>query len=69
MMDKLQEIRLQQSCIDKCVFYQDDAIFFVYMDDRLIQDITSMTKDIQLTTLEATLETHAMVLMNSLKVS
>ena len=35
MVDKLQEISFKQSKIDECVFYHDDVIFIVYVDDRL----------------------------------
>jgi hypothetical protein len=35
MVDKLREIGFQQSLIDECVFYRDDIIFIVYVDDGL----------------------------------
>ena len=35
MTDKLWEIGFQQSQIDECVFYCDDIIFIVYVDDGL----------------------------------
>jgi hypothetical protein len=33
MVDKLREVGFQQSLIDECVFYRDDVIFIVYVDD------------------------------------
>ena len=35
MTDKLRDIGFQQSQIDECVFYRDDIIFIVYVDDGL----------------------------------
>ena len=35
MTDKLHDIGFQQSQIDECVFYHDDIIFTVYVDDSL----------------------------------
>ncbi|KAL7476388.1 hypothetical protein ACHAW6_002257 [Cyclotella cf. meneghiniana] len=35
MTDKLHNIGFQQSQADKCVFYCDDIIFIVYIDDAL----------------------------------
>eukprot|EP00804_Cyclotella_cryptica_P003946 CCRYP_020907-RA/>CCRYP_020907-RA protein AED:0.05 eAED:0.17 QI:0/-1/0/1/-1/1/1/0/126 len=35
MVDKLREIRVQQSLIGECMFYRDDIIFIVYIDDGL----------------------------------
>eukprot|EP00804_Cyclotella_cryptica_P029895 CCRYP_010798-RA/>CCRYP_010798-RA protein AED:0.34 eAED:0.34 QI:0/-1/0/1/-1/0/1/0/126 len=35
MVDKLREIGFQQSLIEECVFYRDDIIFIVYVDDGL----------------------------------
>jgi hypothetical protein len=32
---KLQEINFKQSLINDCVFYQDDVIFIVYVDDEI----------------------------------
>ncbi len=33
LITKLQEINLKQSLIDNCVFYWDDIIFIVYVDN------------------------------------
>jgi hypothetical protein len=33
LVTKLQEINFKQSLIDDCVFYRDDVIFFVYVDN------------------------------------
>jgi hypothetical protein len=35
LVDKLREVGFQQSLIDECVFYRDDVIFIVYVDDGL----------------------------------
>lgn len=35
MVDKLQEIGFQQSLIDEFIFYLDDIIFIVHIDNRL----------------------------------
>jgi len=35
MTDKLRDIGFQQSLIDECVFYRNDVIFIVYVDDGL----------------------------------
>jgi hypothetical protein len=35
MTDKLRDIGFQQSQVDECVFYRDDVIFIVYVDDGL----------------------------------
>jgi hypothetical protein len=35
MVDKLREIGFRQSQVDKCIFYCDDIIFIVYLDDKL----------------------------------
>ncbi|KAL7475484.1 hypothetical protein ACHAW6_001396, partial [Cyclotella cf. meneghiniana] len=35
MTDKLHDIGFQQSQIDECVFYCDDVIFIIYVDDGL----------------------------------
>ncbi|KAL7483759.1 hypothetical protein ACHAW6_009397 [Cyclotella cf. meneghiniana] len=35
MVDKLKEVRFQQALIFECVFYRDEVIFIVYLDDRL----------------------------------
>eukprot|EP00804_Cyclotella_cryptica_P009455 CCRYP_017778-RA/>CCRYP_017778-RA protein AED:0.29 eAED:0.29 QI:0/-1/0/1/-1/0/1/0/174 len=35
MVDKLCEIGFQQSLIDECMFYRDDIIFIMYIDDGL----------------------------------
>jgi hypothetical protein len=32
---KLQEINFKQSLIDNCVFYRDDVIFIVYINDGI----------------------------------
>ncbi len=34
---KLQEINFKQSLINSCIFYQDDAMFFVYVDDGIFR--------------------------------
>jgi hypothetical protein len=35
LVDKLREIGFHQSQVDECVFYHDDIIFIVYVDDGL----------------------------------
>ena len=35
MVKKLHEIGFVQSLVDKCVFYQDDIIFIMYIHDRI----------------------------------
>jgi hypothetical protein len=35
LFDKLREIGFHQSQVDECVFYRDDIIFIVYVDDGL----------------------------------
>ncbi len=35
LVEKLREINFSQSLVDDCVFYQDDVIFIVYVDDGI----------------------------------
>ncbi|KAL7474417.1 hypothetical protein ACHAW6_000389, partial [Cyclotella cf. meneghiniana] len=35
MTDKLHDIGFKQSQIDECIFYRDDFIFIIYVDDGL----------------------------------
>ena len=35
MVEKLQEIGFMQSLIDKCLFYHDDIIFIIYVNDGM----------------------------------
>ncbi len=35
LVTKLQEINFKQSHLDNCVFYWDDVIFIVYVDDKI----------------------------------
>ncbi len=35
LITKLQEINFKQSLIDDCIFYRDDIIFIVYVDDGI----------------------------------
>ncbi|KAL7474046.1 hypothetical protein ACHAW6_000044, partial [Cyclotella cf. meneghiniana] len=35
LTDKLRDIGFQQSQVDECIFYRDDVIFIVYVDDGL----------------------------------
>jgi hypothetical protein len=35
LITKLQNINFKQSLIDDCVFYRDDIIFIVYIDDGI----------------------------------
>lgn len=48
MVEKLQSIGFEPSLIDECVFYRDDVIFIVYVDDGIFisGDDNSITKAI-----------------------
>jgi hypothetical protein len=35
LVTKLREINFKQSLIDECIFYRDDVIFIVYVDDGI----------------------------------
>ncbi len=35
LITKLREVNFKQSLIDNCVFYRDDVIFIVYVDDGI----------------------------------
>jgi hypothetical protein len=35
LIPKLQEINFKQSLIDNCIFYRDDVIIVVYVDDGI----------------------------------
>jgi hypothetical protein len=35
LVTKLREINFKQSLIDNCIFYQDDVIFIVYIDNGI----------------------------------
>jgi hypothetical protein len=35
LITKLQEINFKQSLIDDCIFYRDEVIFIVYVDDGI----------------------------------
>ena len=49
MVEKLRSIGFKPSLIDECVFYRDDVIFIVYVDDGIFisGDDDSITKAIR----------------------
>ncbi|KAL7478579.1 hypothetical protein ACHAW6_004335 [Cyclotella cf. meneghiniana] len=49
LVNKLIDCRFQPSLIDECVFYKDDVIFIVYVDDGIFigQDNSKITRLIQ----------------------
>ncbi len=49
MVDKSVDCGLKPSLIDECVFYKDDVIFIVYVDDGIFigKDNSKITRIIQ----------------------
>ena len=57
LVEKLLSLGFQQSLIDECVFYHDDIIFIVYVDDGIFlgpddRKLTSVIKEIKRTGLD-----------------
>jgi hypothetical protein len=57
LVEKLRDIGFEQSLIDECVFYRDDVIFIVYVDDGIFvgpddNKLTNVIREIQGTGLD-----------------